>query len=200
MSVISITTADLRKMKDSEGLILQGCGGELQEWVDGINEMLTKEGVLLEGSKFKNCSTFEYSGNTCLLFPFDGMKIHGGKFAIWRLQTYEMFGGTWLSDFVPNRLGGFINETEAGNEVAQKPDCPLIGQDGNIFNLMGIASRTLKENGMEEQVNEMKNRIMHGAANYYEALNIIGEYVNITSIDDEEDETEDYEEGMGISQ
>ena len=29
-----------------------------------------------------------------------------------------------------------------------KPDCALIGCDSNIFNLMGIASRTLKQNGM----------------------------------------------------
>ena len=26
-----------------------------------------------------------------------------------------------------------------------KPDCPLIGQDGNVFNIVGIASRTLKD-------------------------------------------------------
>lgn len=25
-----------------------------------------------------------------------------------------------------------------------KPDCPLIGQDGNVFNLIGMASRTPK--------------------------------------------------------
>ena len=46
----------------------------------------------------------------------------------------------------------------------------------------------------------MRTRIMHGGVNYYEALNIIGEYVNITSVYDEEDEVEDYEEGMGMSQ
>ena len=27
--------------------------------------------------------------------------------------------------------------------MSKKPKCPLIGQDGNIFNLMGIASKTL---------------------------------------------------------
>ena len=32
-------------MPDKEGLILQGCGGDLTEWVDGINEMLTKAGM-----------------------------------------------------------------------------------------------------------------------------------------------------------
>lgn len=62
----------------------------------------------------------------------------------------------------------------------KKPKCALIGQDGNIFNLVGIASRTLKQNGMKEESNEMSNRVFssHG---YDEALNIIGEYVEITN-------------------
>lgn len=47
------TTEDLRHMTDEEGLILQGCGGDLQEWVDGINELLTQEGILLNGSSSK---------------------------------------------------------------------------------------------------------------------------------------------------
>ena len=33
MSVQEITTDKLRTMNDQEGLILQGCGGDLQEWV-----------------------------------------------------------------------------------------------------------------------------------------------------------------------
>lgn len=200
MSVKSITTDDLRRMKDRGGLILQGCGGDLQEWVDGVNETLMKEGILLDGTRFENCSSFEHNGLTCLLFPFDGTKINGGKFAIWRIQTNAVFGSTWLSDFVDNSLGGFMGVETAEEQTQSKPDCPLIGQNGNIFNLMGIASRTLKDNGMGEQADEMKNRIMHGGVNYYEALNIIGEYVNITSVDDEEDEAEDYEEGMGMCQ
>ena len=35
-----------------------------------------------------------------------------------------------------------------------KPKCKLIGEDGNIFNLMSIASKTLKETGMEEEAKE----------------------------------------------
>ncbi len=45
MSVKTITTEELRHMEDSEGLILQGCGGSLDEWVDGVNDILTKEGI-----------------------------------------------------------------------------------------------------------------------------------------------------------
>ena len=62
-----------------------------------------------------------------------------------------------------------------------KPDCELIGQNGNIYNLLGIASRTLRENGMEQQAREMFKRITGGSCrDYYQALGIIGEYVNIT--------------------
>lgn len=40
-----ITTEELRQMEGREGLILQGCGGPIQEWVDGINGLLTEEGI-----------------------------------------------------------------------------------------------------------------------------------------------------------
>ena len=107
MSIKHITTDDLRRMSNTEGLVLQGCGGDLQEWVDGINGMLTEEGILRNGSKFENCSSFEHDGLTCLLFPFEGVNVDMGRLAIWRLKTHDAFGGTWLSDYVPNRLGGF---------------------------------------------------------------------------------------------
>lgn len=33
-----ISAEDLKKMQDREGLVLQGCGGDLQEWEDGIHQ------------------------------------------------------------------------------------------------------------------------------------------------------------------
>lgn len=62
-----------------------------------------------------------------------------------------------------------------------KPDCKLIGENGNIFNLMAIASRTLKENGLDYYAKEIKVRIIDKceAHSYEEALVIIMEYVNI---------------------
>ena len=59
-SIEEITPDDLRRMSDREGLILQGCGGDLQEWVDGINDTLTEAGILLNGSIFKNVSAFRH--------------------------------------------------------------------------------------------------------------------------------------------
>lgn len=197
MSVKTISKDELRRMEGSEGLIIQGCGGSLDEWVDGINDMLTEDGILLDGTRFHDCSTFEHDGSTCLLFPFkDDVKLDVGRLAMWRLQTHGNFGGTWLSDYVPNKLGGFISKEQTA-ETAPKPDCPLIGQDGYIFNLMGIASRTLKQNGLADQAKEMCDRIRE-SGDYYKALGVIGEYVNITSMDDAPDEGEEFEEGMGM--
>lgn len=191
MSVKKINAEDLCRMKDCEGLILQGCGGSLDEWIDGINDMLIESDILLNDTKFKaeNCCVFENEGLTNLMFPFsEDVKLDMGKLAMWRLQTHENFGGKWLSDYVDNRLGGFIPEETAEKK---KPDCKLIGTDGNIFNLMGIASRTLHQNGMVEQAVEMRDRIC-ASGSYDEALCIIGDYVNITG----DDENEDMDEGM----
>lgn len=176
-------------MKDTEGFILQGCGGSLDEWVDGINDMLTESEILLDGTKFKaeNCCAFENEDLTNLMFPFsENVKLDMGKLAMWRLQTHGNFGGKWLSDYVDNTLGGFIREETAEKK---KPDCKLLGTDGNIFNLMGIASRTPRENGMAEQAVEMRDRIC-ASGSYDEALCIIGDYVNITGENDW-DECED---------
>jgi len=59
-----------------------------------------------------------------------------------------------------------------------KPQCKLIGEDGNIFNLMGIASRTLKKAGLKEEAEEMIERIQNSGS-YYEALGIIMEYLDV---------------------
>ncbi len=117
MEIKNITLHELRKMNGSEGLVLQGCGGDLQEWVDGINEMLTESGILRNGSRFEKAYTFRNEGLTCLLFPFDGVKLDVGKLAMWRLETRETFGSIWLSDYVPNNLGGFIEEQDEDFEI-----------------------------------------------------------------------------------
>lgn len=192
MTIKNITTNDLRKMNNKEGLILQGCGGEVKEWVDGINDILTENGILLDDTKFDNVSVFQNEGVTCILYPFDNVHLDVGKLSMWRLQSYTAFAGTWLSDYVDNKLGVFEPEQNKAEKV--KPDCELIGQDGNIFNLMGIASHTLKQNGMADEAKEMCSRVT-SSGSYCEALNIIGDYVNITDGSEQSDDIdEDYDE------
>ena len=82
--------------------------------------------------------------------------------------------------------------------MSKKPKCPLIGQDGNVFNLIGIASKTLKRNGMYDEAKEMCSRIT-SSGSYDEALGIIDEYVEITSVDEEECEEETEDLGMEMT-
>ena len=176
MSIKNITADDLRRMNGREGLILQGCGGDPQEWLDGINKLFTAEGILKNGSEFENIAVFQNGGVTNILFPFEaGVEVDISRLAMWRLCSHEQFGG-FISEHDPDKV---------------KPDCKLIGEDGNIFNLMGLAARTLRCNGLAEQAAEMTARI-HACGSYDEALCIIGEYVNITG----DEEAKDMEEGM----
>ncbi len=60
----------------------------------------------------------------------------------------------------------------------KKPVCKLVGENGNIFNLMGIASRVLKQQGLGEKATEMTEKIKLSGS-YDEALMIIMEYVEV---------------------
>lgn len=112
MDIKSISLHDLREMNDSGGLVLQGCGGDLTEWVDGINDMLTESGILQNESKFDKAFSFKNGELTCLLLPFEDVQLDVGKLAIWRIQTREDFGSTWLSDYVANNLEECVSEQD----------------------------------------------------------------------------------------
>ena len=58
----------------------------------------------------------------------------------------------------------------------KKPKMQLIGQDGNIFAIMGRASRLLTDYGQADKAKEMRDRVM-SCDSYQKALNIVSEYV-----------------------
>lgn len=62
--------------------------------------------------------------------------------------------------------------------VVEKPMAKLIGANGNVFNLMGIASRALKQAGQNDKATEMTSRVM-SCGSYDEALAIMMEYVEV---------------------
>lgn len=60
---------------------------------------------------------------------------------------------------------------------------------------MGIASRTLRRNGMKEEATEMCARI-RASDSYGSALCIIGEYVNITGPNEDMSNNEGFTQSM----
>jgi hypothetical protein len=62
--------------------------------------------------------------------------------------------------------------------MTEKPKCKLIGEDGNIFNLMAKAQKALERANMKKASREMVERIWDSES-YSNALSIISEYVEI---------------------
>lgn len=103
---VSLDDLPILAVKRKEGLILQGCGGNLNEWVEGINELFISEQLIDPETPFQKVFVFQDENQkTCLLFPFEeGIKLNMGKLAIWRIRSHTMFGGTWLSDYADNYI------------------------------------------------------------------------------------------------
>lgn len=61
-------------------------------------------------------------------------------------------------------------------ERAARPKLKLLGHDGNVFSILGDASRLLKQNGQPEAAKEMFDRVT-SSQSHEQALAIISEYV-----------------------
>ena len=59
-----------------------------------------------------------------------------------------------------------------------KPSCKLIGEDGNVFNIIGKVSRTLKAAGMKAEADEFVVKAF-ASGSYYEVLNLVMDYVEV---------------------
>lgn len=60
--------------------------------------------------------------------------------------------------------------------ISEKPKAAIIGADGNVFNLIGICSKSIKKAGYDKEANEMSERIFKSKS-YDEALAIMCEYI-----------------------
>ena len=60
----------------------------------------------------------------------------------------------------------------------EKPITKLVGENGNVFNLIGIASVALKNAGLRDQAKEMSKKCFE-AGSYDEVLQIVMDYVDV---------------------
>ena len=62
--------------------------------------------------------------------------------------------------------------------MAKRPRCKLVGEDGNIFAILGRVRQALREGGQPEQAEEVIERVTN-ATSYEQALQTIMEYVDV---------------------
>jgi hypothetical protein len=60
----------------------------------------------------------------------------------------------------------------------KKPRVKLVGQDGNVFNLIGICARALRKAGQADKATEMTRKCF-GAGSYDNALQIMMDYCDV---------------------
>ena len=59
-----------------------------------------------------------------------------------------------------------------------KPVCKLVGVDGNVFNIIGVVSKTLKRAGQSDKASEFTAKAFKSGS-YNEVLTLCFEYVDV---------------------
>lgn len=67
---------------------------------------------------------------------------------------------------------------ESAPKPLKKPHVRLTGTDGNVFALLGLCSRALKNAGQSTRADELRTRVFN-AGSYDEALNLMCEYCDV---------------------
>ena len=94
-----------------------------------------------------------------------------------RVEDGKLYVHFWQNhDFELKRDVPDMTELNKLLNRPKKPKMQLIGQDGNIFAIMGRASRLLKSAGQSDKAKEMCGRVM-ASKSYNAALTIVSEYV-----------------------
>ena len=78
--------------KNYDFLVLQGCGGSLDEWVIGITDMLKENDIMPKDFNFKEVYSFENNNITNMAFALNDENINMEKLAIFRLKIRNDFG------------------------------------------------------------------------------------------------------------
>ena len=114
-----IDKADLGFADAGSWYTIVGAGGDLQEWVDGVEKLLAEKGI------GKPTAWYQTSGKdvneyarptrnqdafqedlTFLMFPLDGLKV--GKLAVFKLAMQDR----WFDDITAN-MRGLADEEES---------------------------------------------------------------------------------------
>ncbi len=107
MKELSLEEIKELRNNNCEYLVLQGCGGDLVDWISGITDILKDEGIVSDSFSFDKIYFFENGDLTNLAFPLDSKDINMGKLAMFRLKIRNDFGAMWLSDYIDN---GYIRD------------------------------------------------------------------------------------------
>jgi len=169
-------------------IVLCGClcrnHEEEKQIVDGFNEEFKSKNFKVLGSYATLPGHGGEGGRSDVVVEMPDDVVSRAATHPWHLsglfRWYDDYLASSRSIVPPSALRDIYGEQEVPT-LFQKPKCKLVGENGNIYNLIGVAKRALKDAGMRDKADELSNRIVtkHEAHSYDEALRIIMEYVEV---------------------
>lgn len=60
-----------------------------------------------------------------------------------------------------------------------KPECKLLGEDGNVFMVMGLVQRALKRAGQDDKAKEFTRRVAAECKTYDDVLALLQDFVEV---------------------
>ena len=124
--------------------------------------------------------------------PLDSNQIS----EIIHLMMYQMRNDFQYGKFKPvalkflgisEKMKNTNQKNKEDNKVKEKPKCNIYSAFGTMIEIIGVASKTLKENNMIDESREMIERATKSYS-YDEALDIINEYVETIERSEEQEE------------
>ena len=112
---------ELQAAYDGSWYWIGGCGGDLQQWIDGYEEAMKAQDIgtpvqwyRATGAEINNFMGVQYGSRhafptdlTCLMFPLDGLNV--GKLAMFKIGM----GDRWFDDLVQNTRRHVAREARA---------------------------------------------------------------------------------------
>ena len=105
----NISCSEVKELRNNnyEYLVLQGCGGDLNEWIKGVTTLLKENNIIPDTFEFDEVYSFENNNLTNMAFALNSKDIDMSKLALFRVKIRESFGAMWLSDYIDN---GYIKD------------------------------------------------------------------------------------------
>ena len=121
----------------------------------------------------------------CALLNGDHLNAEWGYFSFSELRDISINGievDCELEDLWPPKPVSEIPKIMQGRVMNSKPICKLVGENGNVFNLIGIVRQTLKKHHLYQQLKDFDDdlsRIQRSGGSYDDVLVLFLEYVEV---------------------
>lgn len=159
------------------------CGGSGEIEVEcGCCDDENEECPECGGDRYTNqeCPACNGKGSIFEEYEVNGEEEYGKKLEQFDDEFYKISEDELLSSYDEylERICETVDTSNIKANIIIKPRCKLIGEDGNVFNIIGRVEKALKNAGLKDKAEEFKQKAF-SAENYNQVLCLAMEYADV---------------------